>query len=84
MDDLITVKCPHCELLIEISKKHINCAIFRHGMFKSNLQQMDPHTPKHICDEVVRANLIYGCGKPFKLFWNMTSDLYWAEKCEYI
>jgi len=69
------VKCPHCFLFVEIIE--LNCKIFRHGVYKDTVQQMDPHTPKDICDKVV--NLIYGCGKPFKI-----NDSGIAEICDYI
>ena len=34
------------------------------------MEQIDPHACKEICDNLVKNNEIYGCGKPFKLFWN--------------
>ena len=58
------LKCPHCNEYVIIEK--INCAIFRHGIFKNNLQQIDPHALKELCDFFIQNNLIYGCGKPFK------------------
>ena len=42
----ILVNCPHCQLPIQIMSNEINCAIFRHGTFKVNGKQMDPHTLK--------------------------------------
>ena len=79
----IFVSCPHCEELILIYKNEINCAIFRHGVKKSNLKQINPHLPKDVCDILARNNQIYGCGKPFKLI--ETSDKqYTAIICDYI
>jgi len=60
-------ECPHCKCLIEVSKDQINCRIFRHGVFKSSLEQINPHSSKEECDEFVRKELIIGCGKPFRL-----------------
>ena len=40
-------KCPHCKEYIIISK--INCGIFRHGTYKKNYIQIDPHDTKDIC-----------------------------------
>ena len=59
------VKCPHCgdEIIIE----KLNCCIFRHGIYKHNLQQIPPHAPKNICDELVNTDQIFGCGKPFRI-----------------
>jgi len=61
----IIIICPHCNNSVIIEE--INCAIFRHGILKSNGQQMNPHTPKIECDNLINNNLIYGCGKPFKI-----------------
>jgi hypothetical protein len=38
----------------------LNCAIFRHGVYKSNWQQVDPHATD-IPDD------IYGCGMQFQI-----------------
>jgi hypothetical protein len=84
MDSIIVITCPHCQGFVEVMKDQVNCAIFRHGTFKKDLQQVDPHAPKHICDELVRLGLIYGCGKPFKLHQNPFTTEWYAEKCDYI
>ena len=87
-DNYIYIECPHCNQLMELIKQEINCAIYRHGIFKETGQQMDPHASKHICDELVEKDLIYGCGKPFKLFENKNpvtkETTYYIEKCDYI
>ena len=75
------VECPHCLCLIEIVK--INCAIFRHGIYKKNGKQINPHLDKDSCDNLVLNNLIYGCGKPFKIFLN-ENNIWQAEICDYI
>ena len=79
MENLI-VKCPHCndDMLIE----QINCAIFRHGVLKSNMMQIPPHLPKTQCDELFDKHLIYGCGKPFQLV--LIDNKYEAKCCDYI
>ena len=73
-ENYILIQCPHCMQYMELIKNEINCAIYRHGMFKINGDQIDPHTPKDICDKLVENNLIYGCGKPFQLFENKKSS----------
>ena len=74
------VKCPHCAEYVIIEE--INCKIFRHGVFKNIGTQIDPHTPKNLCDYYVENNLIYGCGKPFILVIN--NNNYTTEICNYI
>jgi hypothetical protein len=82
MDDYIVVKCPHCDSLIYIKKKELNCKIFRHGVYKQSLKQMDPHMKKIECDNLVKKELIYGCGKPFKIV--IENNNYHVKKCGYI
>jgi hypothetical protein len=60
--------CPHCFELIEIEA--LNCCIFRHGIYKNNFNQIDPHLNKIECDELFNSNKIYGCGKPFQIIDN--------------
>ena len=87
-DDSILIICPHCEMLMSLIKNQINCAIYRHGICKDTFQQMDPHASKEECDNLVKNNKIYGCGKPFKLFQNKNPTNgnieYYVEKCDYI
>jgi hypothetical protein len=74
------LKCPHCNEDIIIEK--INCAIFRHGIMKKNLKQIDPHSLKELCEYFVNNDLIYGCGKPFRIvFKNNNLE---TEICDYI
>jgi hypothetical protein len=80
--------CPHCKISVLIKKKDINCAIFRHGIMKNNGNQMDPHTPKELCDFLAKEGLIYGCGKPFRLKHeyghSFQEQIYTTEVCDYI
>ena len=72
--------CPHCKELIIIKK--INCGIFRHGVLKKNNKQIAPHATKSVCNYYIKKNLIYGCGKPFKI---ITQDnIIVIESCDYI
>ena len=74
------VKCPHCKEYVIIEQ--INCAIFRHGVMKSSLVQINPHLAKFECDKLKENDLIYGCGKPFQIV-NENND--WkAIECDYI
>ena len=80
----ILVKCAQCSDLVIINKKDFNCKIFRHGVYKKDNKQIDPHLNKEECDRLFKEKLIYGCGKPFKLFINKEEEKYWTEKCDYI
>ena len=76
--NILIVKCPHCNEEILINKNEINCAIFRHGVFKKNMEQINPHLNKEECIRLYNNNLIYGCGKPFRI------DKDKANICDYI
>jgi len=81
----LLLKCPHCQEIVEIAE--IACAIFRHGVLKSNFQQINPHLSKEECDNYSKENLIYGCGKPFKIIQTTNSDnvvLYELVICDYV
>ena len=82
METEFVVECPHCHTQIWIAQ--VNCAIFRHGILKSTGHQIPPHTSKNICDDLLHQNLIWGCGKPFRLFKDDKTQMYYAEKCDYI
>lgn len=74
--------CPHCNFYVEIEQ--INCAIFRHGVYKKSNKQINPHLDKLSCDELVKLDKIYGCGKPFKLTFDATTNGWIANICDYI
>ena len=80
MTEEYIVVCPHCNQLIIIEK--INCAIFRHGIFKKNGNQIDPHSSKELCEYYIKKNIIYGCGKPFKII--LLNNQLQTEICDYI
>ena len=71
--------CPHCKSEIIIYKNELNCRIFRCGIFKSNNTQLNPHASEQECNRVKLLDLIYGCGKPFRISFDNV-----IEKCEYI
>lgn len=75
-----TIQCPHCGEYIIIEQ--INCAIFRHGTLKSNLIQINQHLPKQECVKLINKDLIYGCGKPFKII--VKDDIWTSIECDYI
>jgi len=72
-------ECPHCQAMIEVRAQDINCGIFRHAVFKCNLEPIPAHSSEQACQQLLATNQIYGCGKPF----------HWKEgvlpsKCDYI
>jgi len=80
MDNNKVITCPHCNNFVFIEE--LNCCIFRHAVMKSTNQQIDPHSSKEVCDRLLSQNLIFGCGKPFKIIKD--GDKLHVEICDYI
>lgn len=76
----IIINCPHCCGIVLVYE--LNCKIFRHGIYKTTYQQIDPHMKKEQCDALIRENRIYGCGKPFRIIEK--NNTYNVEICDYI
>ena len=74
------VICPHCKEYVIINE--LNCCIFRHGILKNTGEQMNPHSMKTECDELKKNDLIFGCGKPFKITFH--GENITVEICDYI
>ncbi len=82
MTDYLIFTCPHCTYPIQIFKHEMNCKIFRHAVYKNNFRNINPHASKLECDNLITNNLIYGCGKPFRLVQSGKELV--AEICDYI
>jgi len=78
--------CPNCNEPILIQK--INCGVFRHGVYKKTNRIIPPHLNKKKCDELIRKDEIFGCGKPFsiKIIHNKNEETQTIDVsiCEYI
>lgn len=75
-------ECPHCSQMIEVIE--LNCRIFRCGILKSDYNQIGPHLSKLECDHLAANNLIFGCGKPFRILDTIQNDKLTAIACDYI
>ena len=64
-DSYMVIKCPHCHEYIIIYNQDINCHIFRHAIYRSNYQQINPHMSNNEADDLFQKGLIYGCGTQF-------------------
>jgi len=83
MKDPLILPCPHCDHSMMIYPTEINCAIFRHAVFKSNMEPIPPHSTKDTCQDLLKTNQVYGCAGPFRLIIDQ-SGKYIAEKCDYL
>ena len=84
MDDYYIFKCPHCDDYIQVLKGQLNCKIFRHGVMKDTLRQVNPHLPKKNCDDLISRELVYGCCKPFRVIDDGKGNILDIQVCNYI
>jgi hypothetical protein len=78
---MIIVACPTCSGDILILEEEINCAIFRHAMYKDG-NFINPHHSKEDMELLIKDNRIWGCGNPFKLI--QVDNSYNAILCDWI
>lgn len=82
MDHVFT--CLHCQEPFVISHNEFNCRILRHGVYKHNLQPINPHATKEECDALLRDGTIYGCAGPLQIVASTSeSTLYCLRICDY-
>jgi len=95
--DFFSFNCPHCNECIIVHQQETACRIFRHATYfilLPNLplingkpqyaptQQINPHTPKEICEQLIKENKVLGCAKPFRFVYSPEGN--YVEKCDYI
>lgn len=79
---ILIFTCPHCGGHIEVLSSETNCCIFRHGQFRSNGAQVNPHASKAECDKLIEEDAVFGCCKPFRL--SITNCIWEINKCDYV
>lgn len=75
-------QCPHCDTMVQVPINELNCRIFRHAVFKSDNQPINPHLDKANCDHLFSTGQIYGCAKPIQVV-SLNNKLF-AVACDYI
>lgn len=60
------INCPHCNIGILIQRNHINCGVFRCGVYKNTGKPIRAHMKKEACENLIKDDKIFGCGKPFE------------------
>ncbi len=78
VDDTYVFECPHCDGVVVVNIHEVNCQIFRHAVLKQNGEQINPHAPQQECDYLFVNDLVWGCGKPFRVTYPT------VDKCDYI
>ena len=59
--------CLHCQEPFVIAHKDFNCRILRHGVYKHNMQPINPHASKEECEALLRDGMIFGCAGPLQI-----------------
>jgi len=79
-------QCPHCDQFAEVLKNQVNCQIFRHAVYKNNINlPINPHASKQVCDALVAQGQVYGCAKPFRIIMASSPEgKNRVIQCEYI
>ena len=75
-------QCPNCEGDIIVEKNQLNCKIFRHGIYKKNYKQVDPHLSYEKCKELIENDNVIGCCKPFQIY--SKDNKLFVRTCDYI
>ena len=81
MDHVFT--CLHCQEPFVISHNEFNCRILRHGVYKHNLQPINPHATKEECDALLRDDSIYGCAGPLQIIASAQGSAFEIRICDY-
>ena len=76
--------CLHCKDEFVIHINDFNCKILRHGVYKHNLQPINPHATKEECDNLVASEKIYGCAGPLQITKHANDAGYSVVICNYI
>jgi hypothetical protein len=74
--------CPHCNESFIVNQNEINCAIFRHAVYRNSMMPINPHESLENCMRLIEEGKVYGCAKPFKLV--RKDDKWEVEICDYI
>ena len=92
-DQAYVFSCPHCLGSVVVHVSEVNCQIFRHAVLKNSGQQqqvnaqvnaqVNPHASKEELEYLVENDLVYGCGRPFRMFQENGVWSY-VDVCDYI
>lgn len=63
---MFVTQCPHCRDELYLLETELNCGIYRHAVEK-NGNSVDPHCSKERMDVLIKNNVIFGCGQPFRI-----------------
>jgi sarcosine oxidase delta subunit len=77
----IYIECPHCQNYFIITRAELaNNIILRHGILKSSNKWINPYMSNILCERYIQNKKITGCGKHFKVSYDIESNIYSAYK----
>jgi len=77
-DNVWYFDCIWCNNKIAVEDSEVRCTIFRHAVFKKNMEFVPPHASKNQCEQWLNDESVWGCAKPF--IFNRNT----VKKCDYI
>lgn len=84
-DDFLLIKCPNCSGVVQVHKSETNCCIFRHGIYRNNFTQVNPHASQAQCESLIKSKQVYGCCLPFQLLKTTNNkSIISVQKCGFI
>jgi hypothetical protein len=78
---MIITTCPSCQGDVIILEEEIACGVFRHAVYK-NGTDVGQHSSKEYMDGLIKNDLVWGCGRPFRL--EKKEESYEAVECDWI
>lgn len=85
-NNILIFDCPHCQLQTTVAIDELACCIFRHGAYRVDGNQINPHESKENCEMLVREDKVVGCCKPFRIEKENRDNklVYKVMICDYI
>lgn len=82
-NDHLIFQCPHCGEYVLVYLRDLNCKIFRHAVFKNNYVNINPHTSREDCINLINKQQIFGCAKPFQII-QLPNNTFQVQQCNYV
>lgn len=79
----LELECPHCKEIFVVNTNEINCGVFRHAVYKNDMNPINPHETEVNCNKLVADGMVFGCAKPLKIL-KLPNDKFIVEPCDYI
>lgn len=62
--------CPHCESGVVMLESEIACRRAIHAVLRDSFQQVNPHAPRSLCEQLLKENKVFGCCRSIEIVGN--------------